>query len=96
MQAFSKYGKVESIKMPKGSGGVFKGFAYITYSNAEEAIRAFAEMDNKIVLVFLNIFLIFREDIFIFDLHIKKTKTFQLQPRLFKKKVHLKPKRKLI
>ena len=37
--------------MPKGPGGVFKGFAYVTYSNAEEAIRAFAEMDNKIVLV---------------------------------------------
>lgn len=38
--------------MPKGKGGIFKGFAYVTYSSSEEAIRAFAEMDNKIVLVF--------------------------------------------
>ena len=38
--------------MPKGKGGVFKGFAYISYETGEEAIRAFAEMDNKIVLVF--------------------------------------------
>ena len=38
--------------MPKGPGGVFKGFAYISYESNEEAIRAFAEMDNKIVLVF--------------------------------------------
>lgn len=37
--------------MPKGKGGVFKGYAYITYNNPEEAIRCFAEMDNKIVLV---------------------------------------------
>jgi multiple RNA-binding domain-containing protein 1 len=51
MKAFAKYGKVDSIKMPKGPGGVFKGYAYITYNQAEEAIRAFAEMDNKIVLV---------------------------------------------
>jgi len=50
-QAFMQYGKVESIKMPKGKGGIFKGFAYVTYETSEEAIRAFAEMDNKIVLV---------------------------------------------
>lgn len=37
--------------MPKGKGGIFKGFAYVTYETSEEAIRAFAEMDNKIVLV---------------------------------------------
>jgi len=36
--------------MPKGPGGKFKGFAYICYQNSEEAIRAFAELDNKIVL----------------------------------------------
>lgn len=49
--------------MPKGSGGVFKGFAYITYSNAEEAIRAFAEMDNKIVLGrYLHIRPAYKED----------------------------------
>jgi len=35
--------------MPKGKGGQFKGFAYISYENSEEAIRAFGELDNKIV-----------------------------------------------
>ena len=40
--------------MPKGKGGIFKGFAYVTYSTSEEAIRAFAETDNKIVLVLVN------------------------------------------
>lgn len=60
---FSKYGTVESVKMPKGTGGVFKGFAYIAYSSSEEAIRAFAEMDNKIVLGrYLHIRPAYKED----------------------------------
>lgn len=63
MRAFSNYGKVESIKMPKGPGGNFKGFAYVTYSNPEEAIRAYAEMDNKIVLGrYLHIRPAYKED----------------------------------
>ena len=37
--------------MPKDKEGKYRGFAYITYSNSEEAIRAFAELDNQIVLV---------------------------------------------
>ncbi|KAL4447005.1 hypothetical protein ABPG74_014977 [Tetrahymena malaccensis] len=45
---FRKYGKLLEIKMPKGKGGQFRGFAYITYSMAGEAMRAFAELDNKI------------------------------------------------
>lgn len=49
--------------MPKGKGGVFKGFAYITYETSEEAIRAFAEMDNKIVLGrYLHIRPAYKED----------------------------------
>lgn len=49
--------------MPKGKGGVFKGYAYITYNNPEEAIRCFAEMDNKIVLGrYLHIRPAYKED----------------------------------
>ncbi|KAL4495586.1 hypothetical protein ABPG72_014055 [Tetrahymena utriculariae] len=47
-EVFRKYGKLIEIKMPKGKGGQFRGFAYITYSMAGEAMRAFAELDNKI------------------------------------------------
>ena len=56
---FSKYGEVTSIKMPKDKAGKFKGFAYVSYSNNEEAIRAFGELDNKIIYV--RIFLILIE-----------------------------------
>lgn len=62
-KAFSTYGNVVSVKMPKGKGGVFKGFAYVTYSNSEEAIRAFSEMDNKIILGrFLHVRPAYKED----------------------------------
>ena len=38
--------------MPKDAQGGFKGFAYVSYVQSEDAIRAFAELDNKIVLVY--------------------------------------------
>ena len=34
--------------MPKGKGGQFRGFAYVTYQQSGEAMRAFASLDNKI------------------------------------------------
>lgn len=48
-EAFRKYGKVAELKMPKGKGGVFRGFAYVTYSSSGESMRAFSELDNKIL-----------------------------------------------
>lgn len=46
---FQKYGKIENLKMPKTQEGLFKGFAFVTFSQPEEAMRAFSELDNKIV-----------------------------------------------
>lgn len=34
--------------MPKGKGGQFRGFAYVTYTIPGESMRAFSELDNKI------------------------------------------------
>jgi multiple RNA-binding domain-containing protein 1 len=46
---FTKYGKLEEAKLPKDKEGKFKGYAFITYSMPEEAMRAFAELDNKVI-----------------------------------------------
>lgn len=51
---FGAYGEVTNIKLPKNKEGKFKGFAYISYSNQEDAIKAFAELDNKTTMVCLN------------------------------------------
>lgn len=32
-QVFSKYGTVESVRMPKGLGGKSKGFAFVVFSD---------------------------------------------------------------
>lgn len=37
------------IEILKSKGGVFKGFCLISYKLSEEAMRAFAELDNKVV-----------------------------------------------
>jgi multiple RNA-binding domain-containing protein 1 len=37
------------VKLPKEYDGKTKGFAFITYEKSEEALRAFSELDNKIV-----------------------------------------------
>ncbi|CAD8186826.1 unnamed protein product [Paramecium octaurelia] len=47
---FEKYGTVSSLKIPKQRGGSLSGFCFVEYQLPEEAIRAFSELDNKIVL----------------------------------------------
>lgn len=47
---FEKYGKITELKMPKDREGKFKGFAYISYENETQALHAFAELENKIVM----------------------------------------------
>ena len=47
---FHKYGTITEIKMPKDKEGKFKGFAYISYGNETEALRAFSDLDNKIIM----------------------------------------------
>lgn len=47
---FEKYGTVISLKLPKGRGGTLTGFCFITFSLAEEAMRAYSELDNKIIM----------------------------------------------
>ncbi|CAD8181596.1 unnamed protein product [Paramecium pentaurelia] len=44
-----KYGTVSSLKIPKQRGGSLSGFCFVEYQLPEEAIRAFSELDNKIV-----------------------------------------------
>lgn len=34
--------------MPKGEGGKFKGFAFVSFALSGEAMRAYIELDNKI------------------------------------------------
>ncbi len=34
--------------MPKDKTGTFRGFAFVSYDKSEEALRAFAELDNKV------------------------------------------------
>jgi RNA recognition motif-containing protein len=46
---FDKYGVVTKIKLPKNNQGKHKGYGFITYSTSEEALRAFSELDNKII-----------------------------------------------
>ena len=47
-QLFSKYGIITNLKVPKDENNQIKGFSFVTYSMNEEALRAFAELDNKI------------------------------------------------
>lgn len=47
---FTKYGSITEIKMPKDKEGKFKGFAYVSYGNETEALRAFSDLDNKIIM----------------------------------------------
>lgn len=47
---FTKFGDVTELKLPKDKEGKFKGFAYVSYDKENEALRAFAELDNKIVM----------------------------------------------
>jgi len=46
---FNKYGTVVSIHFPKDKEGNFKGFAFVSYSDESEAMRAYAELDNKVI-----------------------------------------------
>lgn len=46
---FSPYGTVTELKMPKNKEGKFTGFVFITYEIEEEAMRAFSELDNKVI-----------------------------------------------
>jgi len=47
---FEKYGEVTEVKLPKEKDGKNKGYGYIKYSSHESAIRAYAELDQQIVL----------------------------------------------
>ncbi|KAM3147304.1 hypothetical protein pb186bvf_000555 [Paramecium bursaria] len=47
---FSKYGTVVSLKLPKMRGGSLSGFCFVQYALPEEAMRAYDQLDNKIVL----------------------------------------------
>lgn len=38
------------MKLPKGRGGTLTGFCFITFALAEEAMRAYSELDNKIIM----------------------------------------------
>jgi RNA recognition motif-containing protein len=49
VKVFSKYGIVLRSKLPKDENGSLKGYGFITYEKPEEALRAFSELDNKIV-----------------------------------------------
>ena len=47
---FVKYGKITELKLPKDRDGKFKGFVYVAYENESQALHAFSELDNKIVM----------------------------------------------
>lgn len=47
---FEKFGTVASLKIPKQRGGSLSGFCFVQYELPEEAVRAFTELDNKIIL----------------------------------------------
>jgi RNA recognition motif-containing protein len=47
---FERYGTVSSLKLPRGRGGTLTGFCFVTFALPEEAARAYAELDNKIVM----------------------------------------------
>lgn len=49
VKMFSRYGVVTKAKLPKNNDGNLKGYGFITYDKPEEALRAFSELDNKIV-----------------------------------------------
>lgn len=48
---FEKYGEITEVKLPKEKDGKNKGFGYIKFAAHESAIRAYAELDQKVVLV---------------------------------------------
>jgi multiple RNA-binding domain-containing protein 1 len=47
---FEKYGTVLQLKLPKGRGGTLTGYCFVTFAKPEEAMRAFTELDNRIVM----------------------------------------------
>lgn len=47
---FEKYGTVLQLKLPRGKGGTLTGFCFVTYALSEEAARAYAELDNHIIM----------------------------------------------
>lgn len=47
---FEKYGTVVSMKLPKGRGGTLTGYCFVTFSTSEEAMHAYASLDNRIVM----------------------------------------------
>ena len=48
-KGFEKYGTITKIKLPVEYDGKTKGFAFITYELPGEAMRAFHELDNKVM-----------------------------------------------
>lgn len=47
---FEKFGKITELKLPKDRDGKFKGYAYVAYDSEAQALHAFAELDNKIIM----------------------------------------------
>jgi multiple RNA-binding domain-containing protein 1 len=47
---FEKYGTVLNIKLPRGRGGTLTGYCFVTFALPEEAARAYAQLDNKIIM----------------------------------------------
>lgn len=48
-KGFEKYGNIKKIKLPVEYDGKTKGFAFVTYELSGEALRAFHELDNKVM-----------------------------------------------
>ena len=48
-KAFDKYGNITKVKLPKEYDGKTKGFGFITFEKEEEAMRAFSELDSKVL-----------------------------------------------
>lgn len=54
-QVFSKYGKVERVRLPKNTGGKSIGFGFVVFSSKEEAIAALELNLTKLKSRLLNV-----------------------------------------
>jgi multiple RNA-binding domain-containing protein 1 len=45
---FRRFGNIAKVKLPVEYDGKNKGYCFLTFEKSEEALRAFAECDNKV------------------------------------------------
>ena len=48
-KAFERFGVITKVKLPKEYDGKTKGYGFVTFEKEEEAMRAFSQLDGKVL-----------------------------------------------